>query len=509
MLADIKTAAVHGIDALPVSVETDITRGLPGFYIVGLADVTVKEARERIRSAIVNSGCDFPMERIVINIAPADIRKRGSCLDLSMAMGILAGTHQIMTDDIGNWSFIGELSLDGKIRKVNGLLPMLSVLEESGVKRAVVPYDNRKESELLTKIEVFPAKSLREVFDAFNMIKPLKRMRPEGLSKYAEVSPEVDFSDVKGQENAKRAIAIAVAGGHGLLMTGTPSTGKTMLAERIPTVMPPMTFDEIKEVTKIYSSSGLLNEGGRFITQRPYRNPHHNITGIGLTGGGGIPKPGEITLAHKGVLFLDELAEFKRDTIDLLRQPLEEKQIVISRLGYKYVYPADFLLIAASNPCKCGYYGDEEKECTCTAAEIQKYKGRISGPIMDRIDLHIRLHNVKYDELKTACALSSEDMLKMITEARKAQKQRFSERLPHGKFVLNGSLGIAQAEALIDIGKTEEEFLRRAYGRYMLNPRTLFKIKKVARTIADIAGKENIDTTDISEAIQYRGEEVR
>ncbi len=509
MLSRINTAAVYGLDALAVSVETDITRGLPGFYIVGLADVTVKEARERIRSAVLNSECEFPMERIVINIAPADIRKKGSCLDLPMAIGILAGTHQIMTDELKDWCFMGELSLDGKIRRVSGLLPMLTVLEEQGIRRAVVPYDNRKEAALLSKIEIYPARNLKDVVEAFNMRKPLKRQMHSKNIEGVESKPGFDFSEVKGRENAKRAIMIAVAGGHGLLMTGTPSTGKTMLAERIPTIMPPMSFEEIMEVTKIYSSAGLLDEKRQFITERPYRNPHHNITGVSLTGGGIIPKPGEITLAHKGVLFLDELAEFRRDTIDLLRQPLEEKQIAISRLEHKYVYPADFLLIAASNPCKCGYYGDEEKECTCTASEIQKYRGKISGPVMDRIDLHIRLHNIKYDELKDRRGMSSERMRKTIVAARDLQRERFAKLFRSEKFSLNGNLGIRQVDKVIILGREEESFLQAAYERYMLNPRVLFKIKKVARTIADIAGREYVRTEDLSEAIQYREEASR
>lgn len=504
MLSKINTAALSGLNAMPVSVETDITRGMPGFYIVGLADVTIKEARERIRSAIINSGYEFPVERIVINISPAYIRKRGSYFDLPMAMGILADTRQIMTDELESWGFVGELSLDGKLKKVDGLLSMLMALRDNAecrVNKIVVPAGNSEEAGLISDMEVYAAESLPEILDHFNKNSQLRKIVPFRIS---QVNKDIkqDFHDVKGQEEAKRAIMIAVAGGHGILMTGSPSTGKTMLAERIPGIMPALDFDEILEVTKIYSVSGHLGEINPLACVRPFRRPHHKITGASLIGGGAVPMPGEITLANKGVLFLDEFGEFDRNVIDLLRQPLEDKKIDISRLGTGYTYPADFLLVAAMNPCKCGYYGDEQRECTCSPGEIQRYRNKISGPIMDRIDIHIRLHNIKYEEYVSGNSLSSKEMRCGIETAKKIQHERFTGT----SISSNGQMTMKMIEKYVSLDECEEEFLKDAYKKYILNPRTLTKIKKVARTIADLRKSKNVELMDLSEAIRYREE---
>lgn len=511
MLSKVNTAALYGLNAMPVVVETDITRGMPGFYIVGLADVTIKEARERIRSAIINSGYEFPVERIVINISPADIRKKGSYFDLPMAMGILADTRQIMTDDLESWCFIGELSLDGRLKRVNGVLSMLTALKENSdgcdMKKIVIPSGNAKEAGLVADLDIYYADRLSEVLNHFNMKCRMCRVKPWKISDVKDERENIcpDFYDVKGQEAAKRAIMVAASGGHGLLMTGSPSTGKTMLAERIPNIMPKLNFDEILEITRVYSVSGRLSESNQLVTQRPFRRPHHRITGTSLIGGGMIPVPGEITLANKGVLFLDELGEFNRNVIDLLRQPLEEKKIDISRLGNKYTYPADFLLVAATNPCKCGYYGDAERECTCSAGEVERYRNKISGPIMDRIDLHIRLHNIKYEEYRNAESLDSKEMRKRIETAREIQDERFQNT----SIRVNAQMNIKLLEKYVSLGKYEEDFLQSAYINYKLNPRTLTKIKKVARTVADLRQSDAVELMDLSEAIQYREDGLR
>lgn len=503
MLSVISTAALHGLDAVAVNVETDITNGLPVFHIVGLADVGVKEARERIRSAVVNSGCRMPTARIIINMSPADVRKRGTHLDLPMAMGILADTGQILAEETRGCVFIGELSLDGTIRRVNGILPMLLQMERLGFRSAVIPQGNRREAGLVRGIDLYPASHLREVIDHFNLAAPLPRIgRDERQFPNGEEPGGPDFVDVRGQEYAKRAIVIAAAGGHGLLMTGSPSTGKTMLAERIPSILPRMNYEEILEVTRIYSVAGLLDEKLPYIMVRPFRSPHHSITPAGLVGGGAVPVPGEITLADKGVLFLDEFGEFDRGTIDMLRQPLENRKIEISRLSERFVFPADFLLVAAANPCRCGYYGDEEHECRCTASEIERYRSRISGPIMDRIDLHITLRNVRYRELTGGTSITSAQMREQVERARRIQEERF-----RGTDVQrNGQLDSRTAEQFIWFDEEAQSRLGMLYDAYALNPRTFLKIRKVARTIADLEGAEQVRWEHIAEAVQYREE---
>lgn len=509
MLSKINAATVHGIEAVPVVIETDISRGLPALNVVGLADMTVKEAKERIRSAILNSGCEYPTGRITINMAPADIRKKGSHMDLPMAVGILASSRQLFDDSLKEYCFIGELSLDGNINKVTGILPIVMAMRREGIKKVVIPFVNKEEAGLVEGIDVYAAKNLGEIIDHFNLN---KKMTPIGSISSIEdcggqeISADaMDFADVRGQEYAKRAITIAVAGGHGILMTGSPSTGKTMISERIPTIMPKMTYEEVVQSTMIYSVAGLLNEKMPFVSKRPFRRPHHRITPAGLIGGGTYPRPGEITLASGGVLFLDEVGEFDRNLIDTLRQPLEEKKISIVRQGETYIFPADFMLVAATNPCKCGYYGDPEHECKCSQHEIDAYQSKISGPIMDRIDMHLKLMPIKYKELTGGKLTTSEDMRSEVEAARMIQRERFSGT----DIKLNHQMSDHMADKYILLDGESKRLLEQAYGTLKLNPRTYLKVKKVARTIADIDHSKTVGVQHIAEALQYREQEAQ
>ncbi len=506
MLSKIISASIRGIEAGPVTVETDILRGLPAFNLVGQADSTVKEARERIRSALVNSGMEYPKCRITVNMSPAGMRKRGSHFDLPIAMGILASSNQLFDDKIENFGFFGELSLDGSLNKTDGILPMVLAMRKAGIGNAVVPRANRKEAALVRGINIYAAENLEEIIDHFNLnIKMNCLSEAEREQELPGQSFAVDFSDVKGQESAKRAIIIAVAGGHGLLMTGSPSTGKTMLSERIPTIMPDMTYDEIVETTVIYSVAGLLDEETPCIGRRPFRHPHHKITPAALLGGGTVPRPGEISLANKGVLFLDELGEFDRRLVDTLRLPLEKRSVTLNRRGVSYVFPADFLLTAATNPCKCGYFGDPGRRCRCTPAELDRYRNRLSGPILDRIDMHIRLFPINYEELVSEkTAVSSAEMKKIIEKARIVQRERYRG----SGIALNGQMDDHLAQGFCRMGKDGEELLASAYRRLGLNPRTLLKVKKIARTIADMEESEEIKGEHVAEALQYRGEKT-
>lgn len=502
MLSKIISAAITGIDAGIIRVETDISSGLPAFHLVGQADNTVKEARERIRAALLNSGMEYPRSRMTINLSPADLRKGGSQFDLAIAVGILAASRQIFTEEIARFGFIGELSLDGSLCKTKGVLPMVLEMRRQGVDRVILPAANRKEAELAQGVSLYPASNLREIVEHFNLRQSLPVCR-DVQTELVQQGYSHDFSEVKGQESAKRALTIAVAGGHGLLMTGSPSAGKTMLAERLPTVMPEMTFEEMMETTMIYSAAGLLTEEQPYMTKRPFRKPHQSITLAGLCGGGIPPRPGEITLAHHGVLFLDEAGEYSRNLLDGLRTPLEEKAITLTRGNYTCVYPADFLLVAATNPCKCGYYGDPTHSCTCTPAEIRAYNRKLSGPILERIDMHIQLQPVDYESLKDTETMSSETMRRQIESAGRVQRRRFAEVSAAG-ITRNGQMNDAMTEAVCNLSKEAERFLNDAYKAMNLNPRSLMKCKKLARTIADIEQSEAVEVKHLAEAIQYR-----
>lgn len=501
MLSKILSAAISGVEAMPVIVETDIAKGMPAFHIVGQADTTIKESTERIRSALLNAGMEYPMSRITVNMSPADLRKRGSHFDLPVAVGILASSGQIFGGELNLYGFAGELSLDGSLNKTDGILPMVIALKKAGCSRVIIPYANRREAMLVRGIRIYPARNLEEVTDFFNLKRELDYLYDEEIGGLGESRIYTqDFADVKGQEIAKRAITIAVAGGHGILMMGSPSTGKTMLSERIPTIMPEMTFDEILETTVLYSIAGLLDENTPYITKRPFRQPHHKITPMGLLGGGCWPRPGEISLASKGVLFLDEAGEFDRNMIDALRTPLEKKYISIIRKGKNFLFPADFMLVAATNPCKCGYYGDPEHECTCGIQEVMRYQKKLSGPILDRIDMHIRLMPVDFNDLEVEQSLSTAEMKASIEAARRIQRERYAGI----GITLNQQLDAHLAELYCHVDSDGKQILKMAYERLKLNPRTLLKVKKIARTIADLDGSENVEVGHINEALQYR-----
>lgn len=502
MLVKTLAAFVRGIKAIPIIVETDVSCGLPSFQIVGQPDTSMKEAKERLRLAMRNSCFDYPKGRVTVNMSPAEVRKNGSHFDLAMAVGILVATGQLNSDGMERRCFLGELSLDGSVNSVKGILPMVIAMKESGVEEVFVPKVNVKEALLVPDIGIFGVSSLEEVVSHFNGEKILtaegREQRP--LEEELQKSRQKDFVQVRGQEGAKRALMIAVAGGHGLLMVGSPSTGKTMLAERIPGIMPKMSNEEILETTTIYSVAGLLDEKLPYMYHRPFRHPYQKLTLAGLIGGGTVPKPGEITLASKGVLFLDEVGEFDYRLLDALRVPLETKEITLIRNQVQYTYPADFLLVGASNPCPCGYLGDPIHPCKCSASEILRYQRRFSGPIMDRIDMRIYLSPVSYDELSATESLSSQEMKEKIESARHMQTQRYAGT----GISLNHQLDEDLVEKFVLLEREGQELLEAAYNKMKLNPRTLLKVKKLARTIADLESCEKVQLHHLAESLQYR-----
>lgn len=500
MLAKINTMQFSGVKATAVTVETDVSNGLPAFYIVGQADQTVKESKERLRIAIISSGLLYPGGRITVNLCPAELKKRGSHFDLAMAVGILAASGQVCSAKINEYGFLGELSLDGKLEKTKGILPMVMELYDNNIRKVIVPRQNASEAAFVSEMEVYPAENLNEVVAHFNGISEMEPVAQSSLT-YVQNEYDVDFADVRGQEEAKRAIIISVAGNHGLFMVGGPGAGKTMLAERIPTVMPPMTKKEMIETTAIYSVAGLLNEDEPVITQRPFRHPHYKISLAGLIGGGVNPVPGEITLAHKGVLFLDEIGEFNGGIIDSLRTPIENKNIVIARNTGNTVYPSDFLLIAASNPCRCGYHGDPEHNCICSYNQIMNYQRKVSGPILERIDMHINVNVVKYDDLQIQNGMDSEFMRREIERVRKMQYDRYIKE----DFSLNSQLNNKSIDIYAALGKNEKKFMEQAYKSFKLSPRTLMRVRKVARTIADLDNSEDIKIKHLAESLKFRG----
>lgn len=502
MLAKVGSAAVVGIHGQRIVVEVDIANGLPSFSVVGLPDAAVREAGDRVRAAIKNSGFEFPIKRITVNLAPADTKKEGSGFDLPVAVGILAASGQIHTMDLEFTGIIGELSLDGTVRAVHGMLPMASALAEDEVPQAIIPIENSQEAALVRDLSVCAVGSLREVVDYLNgerEISPTVSPVDELLNQY-EIYGE-DFCDVKGQAYAKRAIEIAAAGGHNILMIGPPGSGKTMLARRIPSVLPPLSFPEALEVTKIYSVAGLLPDKKSLITARPFRSPHHTISNIGLIGGGRIPHPGEVSLAHNGILFLDELPEFQRNVLEVLRQPLEDGTVNIARAQATLDYPAKFMLVAALNPCPCGFFGDNDRDCTCTGPQIQRYLHKISGPLLDRIDIHVEVPRTNIKDLENE---SSAEPSLQIKERVKQTRQMQLDRFALEGIFCNSQMQSRHLKAYCKVGSEAKRLMRDAFERLGLSARAHDRILKVARTIADLANESTIQTQHVAEAIQYR-----
>ncbi len=503
MLAHIKSSAVNGIDAYTVDVEVDIAPALPGFTIVGLPDTAVQESKERVRAAIKNCGLEFPSRRITINLAPADVRKEGPSFDLPIAIGILAATGQVDTDFTQDAVVVGELSLDGSIRGVSGVLPIALNARDEKASRMIVPSHNVKEAAIVGNVEVYPVQTLTEVVQLLN--EP-DHMLPaifdaKEFEALEEAAYDVDFSDVKGQDSVKRALEVAAAGGHNMLMIGPPGSGKTMLARRIPTIMPPLNMEEALEVTKLYSVCGLLSQHEALITRRAFRSPHHTISNAGLTGGGTYPRPGEVSLAHHGVLFLDEFPEFKRDVLEVTRQPLEDGQVTIARAQASLTYPAHFMLVAAMNPCPCGFFNDHLKACTCTPNMIHRYVQRISGPLLDRIDIHVEVPRLRQDELMArAPGEPSTNIRARVRTARELQNARYAGTKIH----CNAQMTSRHMKTYCKLDAEAESMLKHAVEQLRLSARAFDRILKLSRTIADLQASNDIQVSHLAEALQYR-----
>ncbi len=501
-MAKIKSCMLIGLEGKLCEIETDISGGIPSFEIVGLPDAAVKESKDRIRAAFKNTSLEFPRKRVLVNLAPANLKKEGTSFDVPIILSILSECGILTIPDADRSAFFGEISLDGALRPVPGILPMALTAKEFGIERVFVPEENAMEA-AFSGLPVYGVETLSDMVEHFGGKKELSVQKADFETYFRRQAETalLDFCDVKGQQVAKRGAEIAAAGSHNILFIGSPGSGKTMIAKRIPSILPDLTFQEAMETSKIHSVSGLLTRQHPFVTVRPFRSPHHTISASGLSGGGTVPKPGELSLAHNGVLFLDELCEFHKDVLEIMRQPLEDGTITVARVHATLTYPCNIMLVASMNPCKCGYYGDPRHQCTCTPAEIKKYMGKISGPLLDRIDLHTEVSSLSYDELAGGAKEEpSSEIKKRVNRARAIQKKRYEGLSIHS----NSDLSPALMKEFCSLGKEENRVLKSAFEAMGLSARAYDRILKVSRTIADLEGSEKIHSEHIMEAIQYR-----
>lgn len=502
MPAKVYSASLVGLDAVPIEVEVDISGGLPKTVVVGLPDSAVQEARERVKSAIKNSNAIFPPSHVAVNLAPADLPKNGTHYDLPIALCILLNSGQVFFEPKDKL-FLGELALDGSVRAVSGVLPMLLSARAKGYKKVFIPKENSREAGLVSGLEIIPVRNLYELIGYLQNLIKINPVEPVDWNQILSTPTETyDLRLIKGQESAKRAMEIAAAGGHNVLFSGPPGTGKTLLAKTLPSILPRLTVDEVLEITKIYSVSGLLNLSKNLITIRPFRSPHHTSSSVALVGGGSTPKPGEISLAHRGVLFMDEFPEFTRNVLENLRQPLEDGVVTVARAQATTTFPAQFTLVAAQNPCPCGYYSDPAKSCICTPSQIAKYQKKISGPMLDRIDLHVEVGRVEYDKLTADVGgEGSADVQARVQKARDIQTMRFTD---NHRVKTNAEMGIKEIKVYCKLGEKEQQFMKAAVIKMYLSARSYHRVLKLARTIADLAGSDEVKMNHLAEALQYR-----